>query len=122
MDVGVPRCCSGDLAPVNAAFVDPRQGGQMTSDESESRLTQAAQDFSVYPTKKPMSSSRCQSVDMMMIDLEKFAEIAITAETLCFAFSDSFNPTFKKSVNMHLTSTINPLVHYSSRVFSWSLE
>ncbi|CAH2207458.1 jg2799 [Pararge aegeria aegeria] len=34
MDVEVPRCCSGNSSPVNAALVDPRPGGQMTSSES----------------------------------------------------------------------------------------
>ncbi|CAH2207689.1 jg25673, partial [Pararge aegeria aegeria] len=68
MDVVVPRCWSGNLAPVNAALVDPQPGGDTTSNEPRvaagyKRLRTV--DFGT-PYKRPMSSSGRQSVDLMI--------------------------------------------------------
>ncbi|CAH2226374.1 jg15251 [Pararge aegeria aegeria] len=73
MDVGVPRCKSGNPAPVSAALVEPQPGGQTTSNESRraagykrNRIGGTESKEFGTPYKRPMSSCGHQSVDLMM--------------------------------------------------------
>ncbi|CAH2215914.1 jg18210 [Pararge aegeria aegeria] len=59
MDVGVPKCCSGNPAPVNAALVDLQPGGQTTSSELRGAAGYKRPRIVEFGTsyKGPMSSS-----------------------------------------------------------------
>ncbi|CAH2267585.1 jg11874 [Pararge aegeria aegeria] len=62
--VGVPRCWSGNPAPVNAALVDSQPGGQTTSNESRGAAGYERPRIVKFGTayKRPMSSNGRQSV------------------------------------------------------------
>ncbi|CAH2227119.1 jg21133 [Pararge aegeria aegeria] len=65
MDVGVPRCWNGSPALVNAAFVDPRQGGRTTLGAS-----QVAAGFKRHKTVEigtPYKRTMSAYGDMMMM-------------------------------------------------------
>ncbi|CAH2237126.1 jg24465 [Pararge aegeria aegeria] len=68
MDVGVPRCQSGNPATVSAALVDPQTGGQTKSSESRRAARHKRPRIVEFGTlyKRPVSNSGRQSVDMMM--------------------------------------------------------
>ncbi|CAH2241951.1 jg9069 [Pararge aegeria aegeria] len=72
MDVGVPRCRNGELAPVNAPSVD-RRGGQMKTNASQGAVGPKRQKTVVFrtPYKIPltMSTNEHPLVDMMMMIL-----------------------------------------------------
>ncbi|CAH2268788.1 jg13648 [Pararge aegeria aegeria] len=62
MEVGVPRCWSGNLAPVNAALVDPQPGWQTKSSESRGAAGYKRHRIVEFgtPYKTPMSSQQLQ--------------------------------------------------------------
>ncbi|CAH2234222.1 jg16671 [Pararge aegeria aegeria] len=66
MDVWVPRCWNGGLALVSA--VDPRQGGQTTSNASRGAAGHKRHKTVEFgtPFKRPISNSGRLAVDMMM--------------------------------------------------------
>ncbi|CAH2210840.1 jg1875 [Pararge aegeria aegeria] len=70
MDVGVPRCWSGNPALVNAVLVDPQPGGQTTLREPRGAAGYKRPRIVGLGTlfKRPMSSSGRQSVDLMMMN------------------------------------------------------
>ncbi|CAH2222829.1 jg16113 [Pararge aegeria aegeria] len=69
MNVGVPRCWNGDLAPVNVALVDPTRCGRMTSSQSLATAVPKPHKTVVFgtPYKRHMSSSGRLLVDMMIL-------------------------------------------------------
>ncbi|CAH2210588.1 jg324 [Pararge aegeria aegeria] len=75
MDVGIPRCWSGNPAPVNAAMVDPQPGGQTASSELRGAAVYKRLRIVAFgtPYKRIMSSSGRQSVVLMMMKLNSFA-------------------------------------------------